>query len=123
MIKGLHGMFYSSQPEALRAFIRDKLKLPATDTGGGWLIFDLPSGDLGVHPAGMEGESNSGQHDISFFTDDIHATVSDLKGRGVTFDDEIRDQGYGLATHLTMPGGVRAQLYQPKYRKQPVPAP
>lgn len=65
----------------------------------------------------------TGQHDISFFTEDIHATVSDLKGRGVTFDDEITDQGYGLATHLTMPGGVRAQLYQPKYRKQPVPAP
>jgi hypothetical protein len=41
MIKGIHGLFYSSEPEALRAFIRDKLGLPFTDAGGGWLIFDL----------------------------------------------------------------------------------
>jgi hypothetical protein len=42
MIRGVHAMFYTSEPEALRAFLRDKLGLPATDMGGGWLIFDLP---------------------------------------------------------------------------------
>ena len=31
MIKGVHTMFYSSQPEALRAFLRDKLGFSATD--------------------------------------------------------------------------------------------
>jgi hypothetical protein len=34
MIKGIHGLFYSSQPEELRAFIRDKLRLPFSDAGG-----------------------------------------------------------------------------------------
>src|SRR5205823_3886809 len=29
MIQGVHTMFYSSEPEALRAFLRDKLKLTA----------------------------------------------------------------------------------------------
>jgi predicted enzyme related to lactoylglutathione lyase len=117
MIRGMHGMFYSSEPEALREFIRDKLRLPFTDTGGGWLIFDVPQGDLGVHPT--DEASSSGRHDISFFTDDLEATVADLKGRGVEFDDEIADHGYGFVTHLTMPGGVRVQLYQPKYQKGP----
>ena len=28
MIKGVHTMFYSSEPEALREFIRDKLGFP-----------------------------------------------------------------------------------------------
>ncbi|HEY2587284.1 MAG TPA: hypothetical protein VGI81_16175 [Tepidisphaeraceae bacterium] len=42
MIRGVHTMFYKSQPEALRAFIRDKLGFLASDVGGGWLIFDLP---------------------------------------------------------------------------------
>ena len=42
MIKGVHTMFYSSDPEATRAFLRDKLRFPHTDVGGGWLIFDLP---------------------------------------------------------------------------------
>ena len=51
MIKGVHTMFYSSKEEELRAFIRDKLGLPGTDVGGGWLIFDLPEADMGCHPA------------------------------------------------------------------------
>jgi hypothetical protein len=39
MIKGVHTMFYSSEPEALRAFIRDKLGFTSyTDVGEGWLI-------------------------------------------------------------------------------------
>jgi len=42
MIRGVHTMFYSSQADALRAFLRDKLGLSATDIGQGWLIFDLP---------------------------------------------------------------------------------
>ncbi len=42
MIRGVHAMFYSSEAEALRAFLRDKLGFSATDVGGGWLIFALP---------------------------------------------------------------------------------
>jgi predicted enzyme related to lactoylglutathione lyase len=117
MIKGIHGLFYSSQPEELRAFLRDKLQLPFSDVGGGWLIFDFKEGDLGVHPTEGTDGAPSGQHDISFFTDDVAKTVSGLKRRGVKFDEDIADHGYGLVTHLTMPGGVRVQLYQPKYSK------
>lgn len=51
MIRGVHTMFYSSEPEALRAFLRDKLGLAGTDVGDGWLIFDLSEADMGCHPA------------------------------------------------------------------------
>ena len=47
MIKGVHTMFYSSDAEGLRIFLRDKLGLKATDVGYGWLIFDLPEADMG----------------------------------------------------------------------------
>ena len=47
----LHGLFFTTQPEEARAFLRDKLGLPAFDSGGGWLIFDLPAADLGCHPS------------------------------------------------------------------------
>ncbi len=40
MIRGLHGLLYSSDADASRAFIRDMLRLPFTDTGDGWLIFE-----------------------------------------------------------------------------------
>ena len=57
MIRGVHTMFYSSEPEALRAFLRDKLGLASyTDVGEGWLIFDLPEADMGVHPS-VSGQS------------------------------------------------------------------
>jgi hypothetical protein len=118
MIKGIHGMFYSSKAQELRSFLKDKLDLPFTDTGGGWLIFDFAEADLGVHPT--EGKDvKSGTHDISFFTDDVEGTVAEMKRKGVEFDDDIQDHGYGLVTHFTMPGGVKVQLYQPKYAKKP----
>jgi hypothetical protein len=118
MIRGLHGLFYSSEPEALRAFLRDKLRLPHTDVGDGWLIFDLPEADLGVHPVDESGKPPSGTHDVSFYCDDIQGTVADLKARGVQFKDEIADHGYGFVTYLTMPGGLVVQLYEPKYAKR-----
>ena len=116
MITGIHGLFYTSQAAELRAFLRDKLGLPSTDIGDGWLIFDFANGDLGVHPTG-DGEVQSGTHDISFFTNDLEATVEELKGRGVEIDGDIADHGYGFVTHIVMPGGLRIQIYQPKYAK------
>ena len=119
MIKGVHAMFYSSEPDELRAFLRDKLGLPHTDVGGGWLIFDLPEGDMGVHPVDRPGAPPSGTHDVSFYCDDLDETVAELRGRGVVFTDEISDPGYGRVIHFEMPGGVKVELYQPHYTKKP----
>jgi predicted enzyme related to lactoylglutathione lyase len=112
-------MFYTSQPEALRAFLRDKLGFPCTDIGDGWLIFDLPEADLGCHPAGEGAGAASGTHDISFYCDDIEQTVAELTARGVEFTGPITDQGYGRVTHLKVPGDFEVQLYQPRYTKGP----
>lgn len=116
MIRGVHTMFYSSQAAELRAFLRDKLGFPATDVGEGWLIFDLPEADMGVHPT-EGGGAPSGTPDISFYCDDIEATVRELKERGVEFTQEVQDMGYGLVTHFKVPGGFELQLYQPRYSK------
>lgn len=117
MIKGVHTMFYSSQAVELREFIRDKLGFPATDTGDGWLIFDLPEADMGVHPTDRAGSPPPGSHQISFYCDDIQSTVEQLKARGVEFTRQVEDQGFGLVTYFKMPGGVEVQLYEPAYQK------
>lgn len=117
MIKGVHTMFYSSKPQELRKFLREKLGFAATDAGEGWLIFDLPEAEMGVHPTGQAGPP-SGTPDISFYCDDIHKTVKELKKKGVEFIDEVVDQGYGLVTHFKMPGVAGVQLYQPKYQRK-----
>jgi hypothetical protein len=116
MIRGLHAMFYSSQASELRAFLRDKLGLTGTDVGDGWLIFDAPESDLGVHPTDGK-EVTSGTADISFYCDDLAATMRELRSRGVEFTHEAEDHGYGLVTHFKVPGGFTVQLYQPKYQK------
>lgn len=116
MIRGMHAMFYSSQAEALRAFFKDKLGLAGTDVGDGWLIFDAPEADLGVHPT-EGGEPPSGTADVSFYCDDIVQTVAELRARGVEFTQEVEDHGYGLVTFFKVPGDFKVQLYQPRYSK------
>src|SRR5437868_2361997 len=118
MITGVHTMFYSSESEALRAFLRDKLKFPYTDVGEGWLIFNLPEADMACHPADPENGSVAGTHDISFYCDDIQKTVAELKSRGVEFTEDIADRGYGFVTHFKMPGNCLVQLYEPSYSKK-----
>lgn len=119
MIRGVHTMFYSSRAKQLRAFLRDKLGFRSfTDVGGGWLIFDLPEADMGVHPADASSAgSRTGTHAISFYCDDIEKTVAQLKKKGVRFTRPVEDHGYGFVTFFQVPGGFTLQLYQPKYEK------
>jgi catechol 2,3-dioxygenase-like lactoylglutathione lyase family enzyme len=112
-------MFYSSEPEALRAFLRDVLGFAATDVGDGWLIFDLPEAEMGCHPTGT-GDGNevaSGTPHISFYCDDLESTTRELRARGVEFVEDAVDVGYGIRTSLRVPGDFTIELYEPRYRK------
>ena len=119
MIKGVHTMFYSSDAEGLRKFLKEKLGFKATDVGEGWLIFDLPEADMGAHPSDESGKNGqpAGTHDISFYCDDIQQTVNELKAKGVEFIGDITDVGYARAIYFKMPGDIEVQLYQPYYEK------
>ncbi len=116
MITGVHTMFYTSQAEDMRAFLRDKLGFSFTDTGDGWLIFNMPRTEMGVHPVNYDGAPPTGTRDVSFICDDVNATVADLKAKGVEFVGEVEDRGYGMCINFKMPGGFEAELYQPKYK-------
>lgn len=50
-IIGTHALLYTTQPEELRATLRDVFGWKHVDAGDGWLIFALPPAELGVHPA------------------------------------------------------------------------
>ena len=111
MIRGGHTMFYSSRADELRAFIRDVLGFPYTDVGEGWLIFDAPEADLGVHPSdSSQPHAQAGTHAISFYCDQIEQTVAGMKAKGVQFTMPIEDHGYGLVTYFKMPGWYSVQL-------------
>lgn len=121
-IRGVHGLLFSSNPKASREFFRDRLELPFTDVGDGWLVFDLAEGDLGFHPTHRNGPP-PGTHVLSLYCDDLRATVARLRSRGVRFAKGIDEREWGWETTFRVPGGLKVQLYQPKYAKRPRSAP
>jgi predicted enzyme related to lactoylglutathione lyase len=110
MITGVHGIIFTKDADALRAFFRDVLEFPSVDAGGGWLIFALPPAELAAHPA-----DESGRHEFYLMCDDAHATVEELKRKGVEISRPISDEGFGLMTAIELPGGGELGLYEPRH--------
>jgi hypothetical protein len=113
MINGAHSIIYSKDPEADRAFLRDVLKLPHVDVGGGWLIFGLPPAEVAVHP--------SDENDVQEFylmCDDVKAFIADMKKRGIVCGP-LHDQPWGKLTQVVLPGGGKLGVYQPKHPRPP----
>ena len=111
MITGAHAVIYSTNAEADRAFLRDVLKLPDVDAGGGWLIFALPASEVAVHPA-----REDGRHELYFLVSNVEAFVSDMTGQSVVCDP-VFDAGWGLLTRLTLPGGGKIGVYEPRHAR------
>jgi len=122
MITSIHTLFYSDDPPATRAFLRDVLGWPHVEhaeSEQGWLIFRSGPSELGVHPTGgtREGETfaNPGHHEFSLMCDDIATTRAELKAKGASFTGDITDEGFGLRTMMDLPGAGQIMLYQPHH--------
>ncbi len=110
LISGAHVLIYSHDAEADRAFFRDVLRLDSVDSGGGWLIFALPPAELAVHPAEKEDD-----HELYLLCEDIEATAAELERRRVPITRPFDEERWGSVTRITLPGGGRIGLYQPKH--------
>ena len=115
MIIGAHSIVYSKDPEADRAFLRDVLEFPHVDVGEGWLIFGLPPAEVAVHPS----EKND-VHELYLMCDDVEAFVAQMAKRGIGCT-LVRNQGWGVLTQVTLPGGGKLGVYQPRHAR-PKPA-
>ena len=109
MIIGAHSIVYSTKPEADRAFLRDVLKLPSVDVGGGWLIFGLPPAEVAVHPS----EKND-VHEFYLMCDDVEAFIASMQKANITCGP-VHNQGWGLLTQVRLPGGGHLGVYQPRH--------
>ena len=114
-ITGAHVLLYTPEAEKLRATLRDVFGWKYVDAGEGWLIFALPPAELGVHPAEGPTWESGVRHQFSLMCDDIHATVKELRGKGIQFDGQPEDEGWGISVMMTLPGGVKVQLYEPRH--------
>lgn len=115
MISGAHMIIYSKDVEADRAFFRDVLKFGHVDVGQGWLIFALPPAELAVHPA-----AENEKHEIYLMCPDVEAEVRTLQEQGVPCTP-VANRGWGLLTEITLPGGGKLGLYQPRHALAPHP--
>ncbi len=111
MINGAHVIIYSRDAEADRAFLRDVLRLPHVDAGDGWLIFALPASEVAVHPA----EANA-THELYLMCEDVKAFRAAMKECGIRCGP-MQERGWGLLTELTLPGGGRLGVYQPRHER------
>jgi hypothetical protein len=114
-VNGAHMLLYTTEPEALRATLRDVFGWKHVDAGEGWLIFRLPPAELGVHPAEGPTFETGTRHLISFMCDDINATIAELRGKGVDVEGEPVDEGYGITVMLNLPGACQVMLYEPRH--------
>lgn len=108
-ITGVHALLYTSEPEALRATLRDVFGWHHVDVHDGWLIFALPPAELGVHPA------ETASHELSFMCDDIETTIAELRSKGIEFRGDIEDQRFGRVITMVLPGDVSMLLYEPRH--------
>ena len=111
MISGAHVIIYSTHAEADRAFLKDILKLDHVDAGDGWLIFALPPAELAVHPF-----KRNDFHELYLTCRNIQAFVSDTRAKGFACS-EVQDHGWGLVTQVSLPGGGKLGVYEPRHRQ------
>jgi len=111
MIIGAHAILYSKNAEADRAFLRDVFAFPSVDVGEGWLIFGLPPSEVAVHP----GEKNN-VHELYLMCDDVTAFVADVGKKGAACGP-VLNRGWGLLTEMTLPGGGKIGVYQPRHAR------
>ena len=111
MIIGAHSILYSKKPEADRAFLRDVLKFPNVDVGGGWLIFGLPPSEVAVHPS-----RRNDVHEFYLMCDDVRAFRNAMKKRGVACGP-AQSMGWGVLTQVTLPGGGKLGVYEPRHAR------
>jgi len=111
MLIGAHSVIYSTSADADRAFLRDVLKLPNVEAGGGYLIFGLPPAEVAVHPA----DKNDG-HELYLMCDDVEALIAEMKQHDIGCAP-VQDEGWGLLTRVTLPGGGALGIYQPRHAR------
>ncbi len=109
MITGAHIIVYSKDPEADRAFFRDILNFSSVDAGHGWLIFALPPAEAAFHPS-----DENDLHELYFMCDDLKATMDFLKAKKVKCG-AVHEERWGSLTTISLPGGGKIGLYQPKH--------
>ena len=108
----------TSNFEAMLHLYRDIMGLPVTHAEPGFVVMELPNGDL-VEIFGDDSPHNSFfNHPVAgFLVDDIAAARAEMESQGIEFigETEVMEDGYAW-THFRAPDGFVYELtYSPKH--------
>jgi len=120
MMMGAHLLFYSTNPEADRAFFRDVLGFRSVDVGEGWLIFAMPPAEGAIHPSDDEFSQRHAGHKLLgavlyLMCDDLNAFIAELRAKNVQCT-EVQMAPWGISTTIPLPSGAGIGLYQPTHK-------
>jgi hypothetical protein len=110
-IVAAHMLLYTPEAEAVRAVLRDIFEWKYVEDHPGWLIFAMPPSEVGVHPS-----EGSTQHQICLMCNDLEGTMAELRAKGIEFRGEPKDESFGIATTMLLPGGVEILLYESRHQ-------
>jgi hypothetical protein len=111
MIFGAHAIIFSKSPREVRELLQNVLGTRSVDAGGGWLILALPPAEIAVHPT--DGPTDQ---QLYLMCEDIEATITELRAKGISFTQPVRDVSWGRVTAIGLPGGGELGLYQPRHK-------
>jgi hypothetical protein len=79
--------------------------------GDGWLIFGLPPSEVAIHAS-----DHNNVHEFYLMCDDIQELIDEMQNHHITCD-EVSEADWGLLSHLTLPGGGKLGVYQPRHAR------
>ena len=115
MIIGAHIMLQSTNNTADMAFLTDVLKLPSINAGHGYMIYGIPPAEVSIH-----GSEQNDVHKLYLMCDDIAAFTGDMTGHHIPFSTPVRES-WGTVTEITLPGGGKLGVYQPRHARPEQP--
>jgi hypothetical protein len=116
MIIGAHVIIQSKNPKADLEFIR-RLSLPSVSMGDGFVIHGLPPSEVAIH-----GSEKNDVHEFYLMCDDVEDTVAEFMAAGLACSP-VQQRGWGALTMVTLPGGGKLGIYQPKHPRPKQHAP
>ncbi len=108
MIIGSHIIIQSKNAEADRAFL-NRLAFPFVPMEGGFMIHGLPPSEVAIHPS-----DKNDVHEFWLMCDDIVDTIREMERAGIAATP-VREASWGVMTTLTLPGGGKLGVYEPKH--------
>jgi len=75
----------------------------------GFTIYGLPPSEVAIHPS-----DQNDVHEFYLMCDDVHAAIREMQEAGIAASP-IHEAGWGSLTTLTLPGGGKLGIYQPKH--------